>query len=161
GRHLDTVGKPVPGVSVRGVSLDDGRVLPTGEPGEIQVRSDWVMAGYLPESATAAPVDRGWYRSGAVGCLDDERGLRITARAKEMIKVRGCQLAPAEVEAGLHGHTAVEACAVFGVPAAANGEAVVAAVTTNGPVTSAELTALVGDRLASYKKPSRVVIVDE
>lgn len=161
GRHLDTVGKPVPGVSVRVVSLDDGRVLPTGEPGEIQVRSDSVMAGYLPESATAAAFDDGWYRTGDVGYLDDEGWLRITDRAKEMIKVRGFQVAPAEVEAVLHGHPAVEDCAVFGVPDAANGEAVVAAVTTNGPVTSAELTALVGDRLASYKKPSRVVIVDE
>ena len=87
--------------------------------------------------------------------------LRITDRAKEMIKVRGFQVAPAEIEAVLHGHSAVEDCAVFGVPDAANGEAIVAAVKTCSPVEGDELIALVADRLASYKRPSRVVFVAE
>jgi acyl-CoA synthetase (AMP-forming)/AMP-acid ligase II len=86
--------------------------------------------------------------------------LRITDRAKEMIKVRGFQVAPAEIEAVLHGHRAVEDCAVFGVPAA-DGEAIVAAVKLSAVVEHDELAALVSDQLASYKRPSRVVVVDE
>ncbi|GAT06979.1 acyl--CoA ligase [Mycolicibacterium novocastrense] len=161
GRHLDTVGRPVPGARVRVVSLDTGAVLDSGEPGEIEVQSDSVMAGYLPESATAAAFHDGWYRTGDVGYLDDDGWLRITDRSKEMIKVRGFQVAPAEVEAVLHGHPAVDDCAVFGVPDAANGEAIVAAVKTNTPVPEYELASWVGERLASYKRPSRVVVVPE
>jgi long-chain acyl-CoA synthetase len=161
GARLDTVGRPVPEVRLRIVSLEDGEPLSPGAVGEIQVRSDSVMAGYLPDSATAEAFSEGWYRTGDVGYLDVDGWLRITDRAKEMIKVRGFQVAPAEIEAVLHGHSAVEDCAVFGVPDAANGEAVVAAVTTCRPVEADELIALVGDRLASYKRPNRVVFVDE
>lgn len=161
GRHLDTVGRPVPGVRVRVVSLDSGAVLGAGEAGEIQVQSDSAMAGYLPESETTAAFDDGWYRTGDVGVLDDAGWLRITDRSKEMIKVRGFQVAPAEIEAVLHGHPAVADCAVFGVPDAINGEAIVAAVKTGTHVSSEELVSLVGDRLASYKRPSRVVIVPD
>jgi long-chain acyl-CoA synthetase len=158
---LDTVGKPVPGVDVRIVSLDDGAPLGPGEDGEIQVRSDSVMAGYLPDDATAAAFADGYYRTGDVGNLDADGFLRITDRSKEMIKVRGFQVAPAEVEAVLHGHPAVGDCAVFGVPDAADGEAIVAAVARTGAVEAAELVALIGERLASYKRPSRVVFVEE
>jgi len=146
---------------VRIVSLEDGEPLSPGAVGEIQVRSDSVMAGYLPSEATAQAFSDGWYRTGDVGYLDVDGWLRITDRAKEMIKVRGFQVAPAEIEAVLHGHSALEDCAVFGIPDTANGEAIVAAVKRCGPVEADELIALVGDRLASYKRPNRVVFVDE
>jgi long-chain acyl-CoA synthetase len=161
GARLDTVGRPVPGVHVRIVSLENGEPLPLEAVGEIQARSDSVMAGYLPSEATAQAFSDGWYRTGDVGYLDVDGWLRITDRAKEMVKVRGFQVAPAEIEAVLHGHPAVEDCAVFGVPDTANGEAIVAAVKTCGSVEPNDLVALVGDRLASYKRPSRVVFVAE
>jgi acyl-CoA synthetase (AMP-forming)/AMP-acid ligase II len=161
GAQLDTVGRAVPGVEIRIVSLDSGRPVIAGEVGEIQVRSPSAMAGYLPDDATADAFSDGWYRTGDVGHLDGEGWLRITDRAKEMIKVRGFQVAPAEIEAVLHGHPAVADCAVFGVPDAADGEAVVAAVARCGAVDADELIALVADRLASYKRPSRVVLVPE
>ena len=161
GARLDTVGRPVPGVRARIVSLEDGEPLPPGAVGEIQVCSDSAMAGYLPDSATAGVFSGSWYRTGDVGFLDVDGWLRITDRAKEMIKVRAFQVAPAEIEAVLHGHPAVEDCAVFGVPDTANGEAIVAAVKTCSPVEADELIALVADRLASYKQPSRVVFVPE
>jgi acyl-CoA synthetase (AMP-forming)/AMP-acid ligase II len=159
--RLDTVGRPVPGVDVRIVSLEDGRPLGPGADGEIQVRSDSVMTGYLPDDTTAAVFSDGYYRTGDVGNLDADGFLRITDRSKEMIKVRGYQEAPAELEAVLHGHPAVADCAVFGVPDAADGEAIVAAVTRSGAVEAPELIALIGDRLASYKRPRRVVFVEE
>nr|WP_083654079.1 AMP-binding protein [Mycobacterium sp. GA-1841] len=148
--RIDTVGTPVRGVCVR-----------IGENGEIQVRSDSVMAGYLPKDATAGAVCDGWYRTGDIGYLDGDGYLHITDRSKEMVKVRGFQVAPAEVEAVLHGHPSVDDCAVFGVPDAADGEAVVAAVSTSSAVSAEELIDLVGERLASYKRPSRVEFVTE
>ncbi len=161
GPRLDSAGRAVPGVSLRVVSLETGEPAGPGEAGEIQARSDSLMAGYLPADATAEAFCDGWYRTGDVGTIDSGGWLRLTDRSKEMIKVRGFQVAPAEVEAVLHGHPAVADCAVFGVPDPASGEAVIAAVTPASPVDAAELVTLVGDRLASYKRPSRVVIVDE
>ncbi len=161
GARLDSVGRPVPGVDVRVVSPNTGRPVGPGEVGEIQARSASVMAGYLPAEATAEAMCDGWYRTGDVGWLDDDGWLRLTDRLKEMIKVRGFQVAPAEIETVLHGHPAVKDCAVFGVPDGINGEAIVAAVAADGHVDPAELTARVGERLASYKHLSRIVFVDE
>ncbi|WP_328714025.1 class I adenylate-forming enzyme family protein [Nocardia salmonicida] len=161
GARLDSVGRPVAGVEVRVVSTTTGDEVETGETGEIQARSPSSMAGYLPDDATEAAYADGWYRTGDVGYLDDDGWLRLTDRLKEMIKVRGFQVAPAEVEAVLHGHPAVADCAVFGVPDPADGETIVAAVATAEPVDAEELIALVGTRLASYKRPRRVVFVPE
>jgi len=166
--RLDAVGKPVPGVELRVVSLETGAPVGAGEIGEIQARSDSLMAGYLPAEATAEVLCGSWYRTGDVGSLDADGWLRITDRLKEMIKVRGFQVAPAEIETVLHGHPAVKDCAVFGVPDGANGEAVIAAVAARGPIedhetteVAADLAARVGQQLASYKRLSRVVFVND
>jgi long-chain acyl-CoA synthetase len=161
GARLDSVGRPVPGVDVRVTSLQTGVPVGPGEVGEIQARSDSLMVGYLPCEATRDVLCDGWYRTGDVGYLDTGGWLRITGRSKEMIKVRGFQVAPAEIEAVLHSHPAVEDCAVFGIPDGADGESVVAAVAMREPVDAAELSALVGERLASYKRLSRVEFVPE
>lgn len=161
GARLDAVGRAVPGVDLRVVSLQTGLRAGTGEVGEIQARSTSLMAGYLPAEATAEAIDDGWYRTGDVGCLDAGGWLRITDRLKEMIKVRGFQVAPAEIETVLHGHPAVKDCAVFGVPDGINGEAIVAAVAACAPVDASELTTRVDQRLASYKRLSRVVFVPD
>ncbi|MGV9331432.1 class I adenylate-forming enzyme family protein [Nocardia sp. NPDC003726] len=159
--RLDTVGRAAPGVRVRVVALDTGETLPPGEIGEIQCSAESVMAGYLPAAETAHAFADGWYRTGDVGYVDEQGWIRLTDRAKEMIKVRGFQVAPAEIEAVLHGHPEVTDCAVFGVPDAADGEAVVAAVSGAATLTADELIALVGARLAAYKRPRRVVFVPE
>ncbi|MGW1625766.1 class I adenylate-forming enzyme family protein [Streptomyces sp. NPDC002172] len=161
GARLDSAGRPVPGVRVRVVSLETGEPVGPGESGEIEARSESLMAGYLPAEATADALHDGWYRTGDVGGVDADGWVRLTDRSKEMIKVRAFQVAPAEVEAVLHGHPAVADCAVFGVPDGADGEAVVAAVRRAAPVEAAELVELVGGRLASYKRPSRVEFVAE
>ncbi|WAC92355.1 class I adenylate-forming enzyme family protein [Mycobacterium sp. Aquia_213] len=165
GARLDTVGRPVPGVELRVVSLETGQPVGPGEVGEIQARSTSLMAGYLPADATDEAMCDGWYRTGDVGWLDADRWLRITDRLKEMIKVRGFQVAPAEIETVLHGHPAVKDCAVFGIPDGINGEAVVAAVATRAPgdtdAVAADLTARVDEKLASYKHLSRVVFVPD
>ncbi|AFC52246.1 MULTISPECIES: class I adenylate-forming enzyme family protein [Mycobacterium] len=159
--RLDTVGRAVPGVDLRVVSLETGEPVGPGEVGEIQARSASLMAGYLPAEATGEAIRDGWYRTGDVGWLDTGGWLRISDRLKEMIKVRGFQVAPAEIEAVLHGHPAVKDCAVFGIPDGTNGEAIVAAVATSAPVDASQLTALVDEKLASYKHLGRVVFVPE
>ena len=94
----------------------------------MEVRSATAMAGYLPDEATAAAFDDGWYRTGDVGWLEPGGWVHLTDRCKEMIKVSGFQVAPAEIEAVLHAHPAVADCAVFGVTDVRAGEVPVAAV---------------------------------
>ncbi len=116
------------------------------------------MAGYLPEEANVEAFVDGWYRTGDIGWLEPEGWVHLTDRAKEMIKVKGFQVAPAELEAVLHGHPSVVDCAVFGVPDEAAGEVPVAAVQLDPghPATTAELQALVADTLAGYKQVREV-----
>ena len=161
--RLDSAGLPPAGVELRVAALDSGEVLPAGEVGEIQARSDSVMAGYLPPEATDAAFSAdGWYRTGDVGWLEPEGWVHLTDRCKEMIKVKGFQVAPAEIEAVLHGHPGVADCAVFAIPDAVAGEVPVAAVQLDpgATVTADELSALVADNLATYKRLHHVVVVD-
>ncbi|QFG26108.1 class I adenylate-forming enzyme family protein [Actinomadura sp. WMMB 499] len=162
GARLDSAGRAVPGVTLRAVSLETGEPVAPGEVGEIQAKAESLMAGYLPDEATAEGFHDGWYRTGDVGRIDADGWLTLTDRSKEMIKVRGFQVAPAEIEGVLHGHPGVADCAVFGVPDEADGEAIIAAVTAQGtPPEPADLIAHVGERLAGYKRPRRVVVVPE
>jgi acyl-CoA synthetase (AMP-forming)/AMP-acid ligase II len=148
-------------VSLRVVSLTTGTPVESGEIGEIQVRSESLMSGYLPAEETAESFSDGWYRTGDVGYVEPDGWLHLTDRSKEMIKVRGFQVDPAEVEGVLLGHAAVLDCAVFGVPDPVNGESIIAAVTLDTAVDPDALIAHVAARLASYKKPSEVLVVDE
>ena len=161
--RLDTVGLAVPGVQIRIVDPERGAVLPAGETGEIEVLSPSRMAGYLPESETAAAFRDGWYRTGDIGWLEPEGWLHITDRLKEMVKVRGFQVAPAELEAVLHADARVRDCAVFGVPDPELGEAIVAAVALvdGATATAEELQDAVASQLAGYKRVRHVVFVDE
>jgi acyl-CoA synthetase (AMP-forming)/AMP-acid ligase II len=161
--RLDSAGQPPAGVELRIADLESGEVLATGETGEIQVRSRSAMAGYLPDDANGDAFVDGWYRTGDVGWLEAEGWVHLTDRSKEMIKVMGFQVAPAEVEAVLLRHPAVLDCAVFGVADERAGEVPTAAVKLDPlePVAEGELQALVADALAAYKRLHHVVVVDE
>ncbi|HEX4245028.1 MAG TPA: AMP-binding protein [Acidimicrobiales bacterium] len=161
--RLDSAGLPPQGVELRVADLDTGQVLPPGRIGEIQVLSPSVMAGYLPAEATADAFADGWYRTGDVGWLEPEGWVHLTDRAKEMIKVNGFQVAPAEIEGVLHGHPSVLDCAVFGLADERAGEVPVAVVQLDPdrPVSPDELRQLVADSLATYKHLHRVVVVNE
>jgi len=161
--RLDSAGLPPAGVSLRIADLETSEILPYGEIGEIQVRSPSVMVGYLPEEATAEAFAEGWYRTGDVGWLESQGWVHLTDRSKEMIKVNGFQVAPAELEAVLHGHPAVRDCAVFGVPDERAGEVPVAAVLLDPdvPVADGELEQLVAASLATYKQLRHVVVVGD
>jgi long-chain acyl-CoA synthetase len=161
--RLDSAGIPVHDVVVRVVDLDSGLELANGEAGELQVKSPSTMAGYLPPEANEDAFVDGWYRTGDIGWLEPDGWIHITDRFKEMIKVRGFQVAPAEIEAVLLSLPAIADCAVFGVDDAELGEAVVAAVQVRGgqTVTVTELETAVRSCLASYKQLRHVVFVDE
>ena len=151
--RLDSAGLPPADVELR-----------VGDAGEIQARSPSVMAGYLPNDANAdAFTSDGWYRTGDVGWLEPEGWVHLTDRSKEMIKVNGFQVAPAEVEGVLLGHPGIVDCAVFGVPHPRTGEAVVAAVVRSADTDASadDLRRLVADRLASYKRLAEVVVVEK
>ena len=160
--RLDSAGVPPAGVQLRVVDLDSGEILPPGQTGEIQARSPSVMSGYLPEDANADAFADGWYRTGDVGWLEAGGWVHLTDRSKEMIKVNGFQVAPAEVETVLLGHPAVVDCAVFGIPDERAGEVPVAAVQLDPArqVVEAELRQLVADSLATYKHLRHIVVVD-
>ncbi len=160
--RLDSAGLPAPGVELRVVDLETGEVLPASETGEIQARSPSRMAGYLPEEANAEVFAGDWYRTGDVGWIEPEGWIHLTDRAKEMIKVSGFQVAPAEIEAVLHGHESVLDCAVFGVPDERAGEVPVAAVQLDGerPIDPEALRERVATTLATYKQLRAVEVVD-
>jgi long-chain acyl-CoA synthetase len=161
--RLDSAGLPPTGVALRIADLDSGEILDPGAIGEVQVASPSAMVGYLPEKATVDAFARRWYRTGDVGWLEPQGWVHLTDRSKEMIKVNGFQVAPAELEAVLHRHPAVRDCAVFGVPDARAGEVPVAAVQLDAgrSVTDGELQQLVAESLATYKHLRQVIVVDE
>jgi long-chain acyl-CoA synthetase len=160
--RLDSAGLPPEGVSLRVADLESGTILAPGEIGEIQVLSPSAMVGYLPAEATAEAFADGWYRTGDVGWLEEDGWVHLTDRSKEMIKVNGFQVAPAEIEGVLHGHASVLDCAVFGLVDERAGEVPVAVVQLDParPVGEDELKAYVAGSLATYKQLRWVVFVD-
>ncbi|MGA2835528.1 MAG: AMP-binding protein [Acidimicrobiales bacterium] len=160
--RLDSAGLPPEGVELRVADLVTGEVLPPGGIGEIQVSSPSVMAGYLPEEESAGAFADGWYRTGDVGWLEPGGWVHLTDRSKEMIKVNGFQVAPAEVEEVLRGHPSVLDCAVFGLADERAGEVPVAVVQVDPDrtATAEEIQELVAGSLATYKQVRHVVFVD-
>jgi len=158
-----SVGRPLPGVEVRVVD-DAGDDLPIEAPGEILVRGFNVMKGYFADPpATAAAIDpAGWLRTGDIGLVDGAGNLHITDRKKDMYIVGGFNAYPAEIEAALLGHPAVAQVAVVGVPDDRLGEVGVAFVIPKSGrhVDPDEVVAWSRERMANFKVPRQVVVVD-
>ncbi len=159
-RKPGTVGKAAgPDVAV----LDDrGHVLPAGATGEVAIKGASVMSGYVdnPAANQASFVD-GWFRTGDQGRFDEDGYLTITGRLKELINRGGEKVAPREIDIALLEHADVVEAAAFAIPHDRLGEDVAAAVVLRdgADVTTAQLRIFVGERLAPYKVPRRVVVV--
>jgi acyl-CoA synthetase (AMP-forming)/AMP-acid ligase II len=156
--RLASAGRPGPLVTV-GIMDDEGRLLETGERGEIVVRGSLVMRGYYRNPEATAEASRfGWHHTGDIGYLDDEGYLFIVDRAKDMIITGGFNVYSAEVEQALMAHPAVRDCGVVGLPDEKWGERVVAVVQAQPDVTAdpAELVAFVKARIGSVKAPKQV-----
>lgn len=162
-RRAGTVGMPLPGVEVR-ITGPDGQVLPQGEAGSIEVRGPNVFKGYwrLPEK-TAEEFRDGWFITGDMGAVDDQGYLSILGRAKDLVITGGLNVYPAEVEAALDDLPGVAASAVIGVPHADFGEAVVACLVAapKAALTEESIRASLRDRIAAFKLPKRVLILDD
>jgi long-chain acyl-CoA synthetase len=158
-----SVGVPAPNTIVR-IQDDDGKDLPLGEVGEIVADGPQVVAGYWgkPEE-TAANLPGGALKSGDVGFMNPEGWVFIVDRKKDMINASGYKVWPREVEDVLAEHAAVRESAVVGVPDEKRGETVKAFVSLKPGATTTpeELIAHCKERMAAYKYPRSVVLVDE
>ncbi|MCW3840927.1 AMP-binding protein [Micromonospora yasonensis] len=139
---------------------DDGP-CPTGEPGEIVVRSSLRMSGYLhePEQTAAVRLDGGWQATGDVGYLDDDGYVYLVDRKRDLIISGGFNVFPSEVEQVIWAHPAVKDCAVIGLPDEKWGERVTAVVEVKpgAEVDAADLIALCKQRVGSVKAPKEVL----
>jgi long-chain acyl-CoA synthetase len=158
-----SVGTPAGVVEVKIFDAQDNELKP-GERGEIVIRGPNVMKGYIarPEETTAA-FRNGWFHSGDVGILDDEGYVYIVDRIKDVIVTGGENVYPREVEDVLISHTAVNECAVVGLPDPEFGEAVTAFVTlkTGAAVDARALVAFCKEKIASYKAPKKVHVLPD
>lgn len=162
---LSAAGWPAPGVEVRITDATSvpSVVLPTGDVGEIEVRGSQVMAGYwADEAATMTTIHDGWLRTGDVGILDDTGLLRVVDRSKDVIITGGENVASREVEEAVCAAPGVATAAVVGVPDPTWGENVCAVVVPlpGATVDPDEVVAAVRARLAGFKSPRHVVVVD-
>jgi len=159
---LRSCGKPAPGHEVRVVD-GEGRPLPTGEVGEIQIKAPSVMKGYWnKDEATRKAINEGWFATGDAGFFDAEGYLYIHDRVKDMIVTGGENVYPAEVENAIMGHPAVGDVAVIGVPDPRWGEAV-KAIVVKKPGLEADPTDIIAfarERIAGYKLPKTVDFID-
>jgi long-chain acyl-CoA synthetase len=158
-----SVGVPVYNTVVR-ILGEDGAEVPVGEIGEIATSGPQVVPGYWgkPE-ATAASLPGGELRTGDVGFMDADGWFYLVDRKKDMINASGYKVWPREVEDVLYGHPAVREAAVVGVPDEYRGESVKAFISLKPgqSVTPEEVIAWAKERMAAYKYPRTVVVVDE
>jgi fatty-acyl-CoA synthase len=162
-RKMGSVGLPAVNVEVRIVD-PDGNDVPVGEVGEIVYRGPTVMKGYYKlDEATAEAFRGGWFHSGDLVRQDDEGFIYVVDRVKDMIISGGENIYPAEVERAVERHPAVREVAVVGVPHPRWVETPVAVVVPAGAERPdpSEVLEFIRSDLASYKKPSAVVYVDE
>lgn len=171
--HISPQGRGKPGASgvtisnteCRIVEPQTGRDLGVGGDGELWVRGPQVMKGYLnnPKATAETIVEGGWLRTGDIGHFDEDGYLYITDRLKELIKYKGFQVAPAELEAELLTHSEVADVAVIGLPDDEAGEipmAFIVAAAGTAP-TLEDVQGYLEGRLSHYKQVRRIELVDE
>jgi acyl-CoA synthetase (AMP-forming)/AMP-acid ligase II len=157
-----TVGPLLPGVEARVIDPVTGADLGADGEGELLIRGPQLMRGYRGRpDATAATIDAdGWLHTGDAATVSADGTVRITDRLKELIKVKGYQVAPAALECLLCAHPSVADAAVVGVPDELAGEVPKAFVVARGEVVPDELMAWVAERVAPHKRIRAVEVVD-
>jgi acyl-CoA synthetase (AMP-forming)/AMP-acid ligase II len=158
-RKPGTVGT---GTGVRiGIMDDSGRLAPAGGRGEVVIQGPSVIDGYANNpTANAESFTDGWFRTGDQGFLDEDGYLSLVGRLKEMINRGGEKIAPREIDDVLLQHPSVGEAVAFGTPHPVWGEEVAAAVVLKEAVTEKELIAFARERLADYKVPRTIHIVE-
>jgi len=161
-RRMLSQGPPLPGMKIRIVNPESGRVLPANEPGAVEVAGH-ITPGYCGASAEhngASCTADGYFRTGDLAMLDENGDFRFVARGGDIIKRAGINVSPTEVETLLLQHPAVAQAAVVGAPAGELGEAIVAFVVlgSGADATAAELREHCRALASSYKVPDRIEI---
>ncbi len=165
-RRPGTVGVPFPSTRIRIVDPEDpSRHRPIGEAGELLVQGPQVFAGYWnrPEETAAVLLPGGWIRTGDIVVADDDGFVRIVDRIKEVIITGGFNVYPSEIEDVLRQLPEIGDVAAVGVRGGDSGEEVVVAIVaaTGASVDTAQVRAFARERLAGYKVPRRVIVVEE
>jgi acyl-CoA synthetase (AMP-forming)/AMP-acid ligase II len=162
-QRAGSIGPPLPNTECRILDVASGQDAADGEPGELLIRGPQVMKGYLNNpQATARTIDGdGWLHTGDLARVEPDGSTRIVDRLKELIKYKGYQIAPAELEAVLLTHPAIADAAVIPIADEEAGEVPKAFVVTNGSITSDEVIQFVAGHMAPYKKVRVVEIVEE
>lgn len=158
GHRLTSCGRPSPFARIA-IMNSDGELLPTGERGEVVVRSGMVMQGYLDDPVGQAEASRhGWHHTGDVGYLDEDGFLYIVDRLRDLIISGGFNVFPIDIEQVIWGHPGVQDCAVVGVPDDKWGEAVKAVVQLKpgAQVTEDDIIDLCRRQLGAVKTPKSV-----
>ena len=162
-KKAGSIGVPIWGVEFKIVDADDKTIEKAGEPGEICIRGHNFLKGYYkrPE-ATADAIKDGWFHSGDVATRDADGFYFIVDRKKDMIIRGGYNVYPREIEEVLYAHPAIGEAAVIGVPDPKHGEEVkaVVALKPGKTATPDELLEYCRERLAAYKYPRSVEIID-
>jgi acyl-CoA synthetase (AMP-forming)/AMP-acid ligase II len=164
GRHLGSVGVPLPGVEIR-ITGPDGATLAPGDTGEVTIRGSGPARSVLGDDDGDGDGDggekrsEGWLRSGDLGYVDSDGHLWIVGRKKEIIIRGGHNVVPGEVEAALYEHPAVREAAVAGIPHPVLGEDVAAWVVLRDDASVEALRAFLLGRLADFKVPRRITVV--
>src|SRR5205823_2851165 len=162
-RRAGSAGLLIPNTECKVVDPASGAELEPGQQGEIWVRGPQVMKGYLnqPEATVAMLGADGWLHTGDIGLVDEDGYLFVVDRLKELIKYKGFQVAPAELEALLLKHPAVADAAVIPSPDAEAGEVPKAFVVLKATATPDELMEFVNGRVAPFKKIRSLDVVGE
>jgi long-chain acyl-CoA synthetase len=155
-----SVGRPFLGVSIRLIDDAGAEIDPAdGDPGEVWIKGDNLFSGYWPDGNGGPDAD-GWFATGDVAFADEDGDLHIVDRRKDVIIVSGFNVYPHEVEMALLQHPGVRDAAVVGVPDERSGEAVKAYVVVDESVTVARLREHAGERLARFKQPRVIEVVE-
>jgi len=159
---FDSIGPALPNTEIRIVDVDTGKDLGPGKRGEVWIRGPQVMLGYLNQpEATAATIDEeGWLHTGDIGFVGEDGFCRIVDRVKELIKYKGFQVAPAELEAVLLTNPHIKDCAVIRSPDEEAGEVPKAFIVSDGTLTEEDVLSFVAEQVAPHKKVRRVEFVD-
>lgn len=164
-RRAGTVGFPLPGVELKITNPADGAELPQGEIGQIEVRGPNVFKGYwqMPEKTAEELRADGFFITGDLGLVDDQGYVQIVGRNKDLIISGGYNIYPKEIELVLDEQPGVLESAVIGVPHPDFGESVLGLLVAEpgASLSPDDIMAALGDRLARFKQPKRLIVVDE
>jgi len=158
-----SIGPSLPNTEIKIVDVETGAELGAGKDGEIWIRGPQVMKGYLnnDEATRGCIDDDGFFHSGDIGRVDERGEYFIVDRLKELIKYKGLQVAPAELEAVLLSHPNVSDAAVIGIPDPEAGEVPKGFVVLREPIAAEEIMAYVAEKVAHYKRISTLEVVDD